>query len=151
MYIYTHTYVCRCMQVCLHTIFLSRKHVGCTCYENVPVQTGWAFLTWRAPSSTVLGPGCRWSTGHLNQTAKNLPFHIPWFKLPWLAIKWKTPLAPNQLCFNCTIHQALCIFFFHMFHNQPLVSGWWARATPLKNMKVNWDDEIPYYSQYMGK
>ena len=22
-------------------------------------------------------------------------------------------------------------------------SGWWARATPLKNMKVNWDDEIP--------
>ena len=25
--------------------------------------------------------------------------------------------------------------------------GWWARATPLKNMKVNWDDD----SQYMGK
>ena len=22
-------------------------------------------------------------------------------------------------------------------------SGWWARATPLKNMNVNWDDEIP--------
>ena len=29
-----------------------------------------------------------------------------------------------------------------------LVGGW---ATPLKNMNVNWDDEIPYYSQYMGK
>ena len=23
------------------------------------------------------------------------------------------------------------------------LAGWWARATPLKNMKVNWDDEIP--------
>ena len=23
------------------------------------------------------------------------------------------------------------------------LSGWWARATPLKNMKVNWDDDIP--------
>ena len=29
----------------------------------------------------------------------------------------------------------------HLYH---LVGGW---ATPLKNMKVNWDD----YSQYMGK
>ena len=28
--------------------------------------------------------------------------------------------------------------------NQPLVGGW---ATPLKNMKVSWDD----YSQYMQK
>ena len=28
--------------------------------------------------------------------------------------------------------------------NELLVGGW---ATPLKNMKVNWDD----YSQYMGK
>ena len=24
-----------------------------------------------------------------------------------------------------------------------ILSGWWARATPLKNMKVNWDDDIP--------
>ena len=23
------------------------------------------------------------------------------------------------------------------------ISGRWARATPLKNMNVNWDDEIP--------
>ena len=28
------------------------------------------------------------------------------------------------------------------------VSGWWARATPLKNMKVNWDDD---YSQVIWK
>ena len=22
-------------------------------------------------------------------------------------------------------------------------SGWWLNPTPLKNMKINWDDEIP--------
>ena len=31
--------------------------------------------------------------------------------------------------------------------HRPTRSGWWARATPLKNMNVSWDD----YSQYMGK
>ena len=28
------------------------------------------------------------------------------------------------------------------------ISGWWLNPTPLKNMKVNWDDEIP---NWMGK
>ena len=23
-------------------------------------------------------------------------------------------------------------------------AGWWLISTPLKNMKVNWDDDIPY-------
>ena len=29
-------------------------------------------------------------------------------------------------------------------HGWDSFTGWWARATPLKNMKVNWDDEIPF-------
>ena len=38
------------------------------------------------------------------------------------------------------------LFGIHDQPGQPLIhaiAGCWARATPLKNMKVNWDDEIP--------
>ena len=24
-----------------------------------------------------------------------------------------------------------------------IITGWWLNPTPLKNMKVNWDDELP--------
>ena len=32
-----------------------------------------------------------------------------------------------------------------------IIAGWWARATPLKNMTSSIGMIIPYYSQYMGK
>ena len=30
-------------------------------------------------------------------------------------------------------------------------SGWWGLPTPLKNMKVNWDDELPNIWKNMEK
>ena len=35
----------------------------------------------------------------------------------------------------------------HLWHSPCTVLRWLVVSTPLKNMKVNWDD----YSQYMGK
>ena len=28
------------------------------------------------------------------------------------------------------------------------VHGWWLSPAPLKNMKFNWDDDIPYWGDY---
>ena len=32
---------------------------------------------------------------------------------------------------------------FRILQKSKEISGWWLNPTPLKTMKVNWDDEIP--------
>ena len=39
-----------------------------------------------------------------------------------------------------------CVFE-HTFFGKHIYTGWWLSPTPLKNMKVSWDD----YSQNMEK
>ena len=57
----------------------------------------------------------------------------------------KTPATWAESAGDCWIHAATPVSHYIKFqYDYRLVGGW---ATPLKNMKVNWDD----YSQYMGK
>ena len=72
-----------------------------------------------------------WSGEHQTVTCRRFSLlkNTPWSRTQWPLTCHMTQINPNVMSDHVTCRL--------------LVGGW---ATPLKNMKVNWDD----YSQYMG-
>ena len=63
----------------------------------------------------------------------------------WWLISGRWPLACCMICMICMcpcrgqpVPNKRCYIYIY-------ISGWWLSPTPLKNMKVSWDDDIPIW------
>ena len=62
-----------------------------------------------------------------------------------LGVDTANKLQPSILHFYVSTQKGMVGIHQHTMHDSNI--NWLVVSTPLKNMKVNWDD----YSQYMGK
>ena len=105
-------------------------------------RVSWQVFTWNSwlPQDImeILWP----MTSPWSPTLEALGSPFPLVRLEKPLVRSQVPSWPNKM-----LLQRLLTFSRPMLYNLTWYNSWLVVSTPLKNMKVSWDD----YSQYMGK